>query len=203
MIGARTVDVSGLPTIAVGVRAPLWWGQALMMTIESTIFANLIAAYFYVRIGFAHWPPPNEAKPDLFIPTLGLLILLISVPPMVWSGSAAEKHDRRGALLGLLLNLACCFAFLGVRWIELVRLDIKWNSDIYGSFVWCLLGLHTMHVIADTAQSCVMLGTLLARRVGEKQILGFRVDGQYWYFVVAIWIPIYLVVYIYPRFSKW
>jgi heme/copper-type cytochrome/quinol oxidase subunit 3 len=200
---ARTIDVSALPTIALGPRAPLWWAQALMITIESTIFALLIASYFFVRIGFAHWPLPNEARPNLLYPSVELALLLLSVPPMLYSGKAAERDDRRGTLIGIVLNIACSVAFLLVRWAELVQLDFKWNTDIYGSFVWTTIGLHTIHGVADTVQSCVMLLILLRGKVGEKQILGFQVDGQYWYFVVAAYIPLYFIFYVYPALSKW
>ena len=70
MTEQRTLDVSYLPDIAFGSRAPLWWGQVGMMAIESTIIAIIVAAYFYVRIGFSVWPPPNIAPPDLGLATV-------------------------------------------------------------------------------------------------------------------------------------
>lgn len=199
----REIDVSSLPTDPVGVRNVVWWGQALMMIIEGTLFALIVASYFYVRIGFENWPTPNEKRPDLFLPTLGLFILIISLAPMEWATKSAEHHKRSGVFWGTLLNLACVAAFLVCRWIELVRLDFKWNTDIYGSFVWCILGLHTMHAIADGAQTLVMFAILLSKKAGEKQIVGFRADGQYWWFVVVIWIPLYFVIYVHPRLAKW
>ena len=53
------IDVSNLDTIALNHRAPLWWGQILMMVIEGSLFALLIASYFYIRVGFDVWPPPD------------------------------------------------------------------------------------------------------------------------------------------------
>ena len=199
----REIDVSALPTIEHGPSAPLFWGQILMICIEGTVFALLVAAYFYLRIGFENWPLPNEKPHDWQIPTLGLFFLLASVPPMIWAGEASKKHDRFGTFWGTVLNLVCVVAFLICRWAELVHLDFKWNTDVYGSLVWTFLGLHTMHACADGVQTLVMLAILVRKKAGEKQILGFEMDGLYWYFVVASWVPLYFLIYIYPMFSKW
>lgn len=203
MNGSHDLDVSALPTIAIGPRAPLWWAQSLMMAIEGTIFALLVASYFYIRIGFAHWPTPNIAEPDIVLPTIGVILLLLSIPPLIWSGRSAEHHKRFGTIAGVFLNIACAVAFLIIRWTEFVRLDFKWNTDIYGSLVWTILGLHTMHAVADTVQTSVMFLIVLVRKTGEKQILGLKADAQYWYFVVAVWMPLYFIIYVYPRLAKW
>lgn len=203
MNGARDIDVRSLPTLELGPRAPIYLGQLLMMVIEGTIVALLIGGYLYTRASFLNWPPPNEEKPHWVLPTVGLILLLLSVPPIWWSGKGIEERNRRKAMIGLLLNLVLAAAFLITRWAELVRLDFKWTTDVYGSYVWTLLGLHTIHAIADTCESAVFLVILLARRVGEKQMQGFKVDAVYWYFVVLINIPIWFVVYMYPLIAKW
>lgn len=197
---ARPVlDVSELPTIGFGTRAPLWWGQFWMLSIESTIFLLLFASYFYVRLGFSAWPPPGIQAPNLFWPTVNLGLLLLSCIPMQQASKAAKRRDSKRAALLLGLAIVMCFGILGIRWQELLQFNFKWSTDIYGSFVWCLAGLHTMHMIADTMQSCVLLWIVLSGRMGEKQILGIEVDGLYWYFVVAVWVPVYLLIYIYPQ----
>jgi cytochrome c oxidase subunit I+III len=81
-------------------------------------------------------------------------------------------------------------------------LPFKWNTDIYGSFVWTMLVLHTMHVIADGTQTLVVIAIVLFRKVHEKQLLGIKVDGLYWFFVAGAYVPVFLVVYVYPALLK-
>ncbi len=202
MTPARTIDVSMLETYALDHRAPLWWGQILMMVIEGTLFVLLISSYFYVRMGFDVWPPNDIDPVGMLLPTIGLIILLVSVPPMVWAGRGADRKRRPWVVWGTLINLACVVIFLLIRWYELVKLPFKWSTDIYGTFVWCMLGLHTMHAIADGTQTLVILAIVLLRRVNEKQLLGIKMDGLYWYFVVGSYVPVYLVVYVYPAVLK-
>lgn len=202
MNGEGNINVEALPTIGLGTRAPLWWGQIYMMCIEGTIFVILIASYFYVRLGFAHWPPPDVIPPALGLPTFNVILLLASALPMYLAGEAAMRGERGKTIFNIVLNIAMALGFLFVRLIEFNVFSFKWTSDIYGSFVWCIVGLHTMHAIADTVQSMVVLLIVLMKRVGEKQLLGIKVDGLYWYFVVATGVPVYLLVYVYPNLTK-
>jgi len=203
MNNEATLDVSHLEEIGFGTRAPIWWGQVGMMAIETTIFAILIAAYFYVRLGFSVWPPPNIAPPDLPLATVNTILLLVSCIPMYLGGEAGMQGKLGKAALMTALNALLALAFLITRAMELNRLNFKWSTDIYGSFVWTLLGLHTMHTIADTVESIVIIGILLSGRVGGKQQLGLKMDGLYWYWLTAIWIPLYLLIYVYPAITKY
>ncbi|HZU29385.1 MAG TPA: cytochrome c oxidase subunit 3 [Bryobacteraceae bacterium] len=202
MTAEGNINVAPLPTIGFGSRAPLWWGQVYMMCIEGTIFVILVASYFFVRIGFTHWPPPSVIPPALGLPTFNILLLLASVIPMYLAGEAALKGERGKVIVNMMLNIVMALGFLFIRLIEFNRFSFKWTTDIYGSFVWIIVGLHTMHAIADTVQSMVVLLIVLLKRVDEKQLLGIKIDGLYWYFVVGTWVPLYLLVYVYPNLQK-
>ena len=96
-IPRRTIDVSHLPEEAFGERSPVWWGNTLMLLIESSTVAILLVTYFYLRMNFQQWPPPkidayppiDHPVPDLGFSTLNVLLLLLSVPLMAWTHRAA------------------------------------------------------------------------------------------------------------------
>src|SRR3954451_11431028 len=87
------IDVSELPTTAFGTRDPLWWGVAGIMCIEGTMFAIMVASYFYLRGGAYVWPPPGARHPGLGITSVNLGILLASIVPMHLAAQAAEPED--------------------------------------------------------------------------------------------------------------
>ena len=202
MTGTMDLDVSHLPVQTKGSGAPIWWGQALMMLIEVVLFSVLIAAYCYVRVNFAVWPPPGIENPELLLPTIGLLVLILSCVPMIWSDKASRAGNRKAVLLGLVINAGMALIFLAIRWREFLALNYKWNTNIYGSFICSMLGLHTMHTIADTIETLVFIGIVLARKVGYKQQEGLEVDGFYWGFVILSWLPLFFIIYIYPHLVK-
>jgi heme/copper-type cytochrome/quinol oxidase subunit 3 len=193
------IDAASLPTGASGPRAPIWLGQAGMMLIEGTLLIVLLIVYLYVRIAFAVWPPPGVGTPDFVLPTASLVLLLLSCIPMKLADRAA-KSDRWSAVVWwTLINVAMAFVFLALRTIELNRLDFKWSSHIYGSIVWIVMGLHTMHAAADSIESLILAVVIARGWRGEKQRMAVEVDGLYWYFVVVIWVPFYFVFFLYPR----
>jgi len=194
----RTLDVSHLPDAAIDSRGVLWWGQIGMMLIETVVFALIVAAYFYIRIGFSVWPPPDIAPPNLFWPTVNLILVLASCIPMYLSSRAMERRRFVAAAVWMALNVLMALVFLWIRRTEFLLFNFKWVSDVYGSLVWTLLGLHTMHTIGDTLESIVFVAITASGRVGAKQQLGAKMDAIYWYWITATYALLYLLIYIYP-----
>jgi heme/copper-type cytochrome/quinol oxidase subunit 3 len=195
MTQMRTVDVSHLPDYDVSNQAPLWWGQLMIAFIEGTMFCLLIAAYFYTRLRMDVWPPPGDQFPHLTLPTLELILLILSCGGSYWASQAAKKDSRGGMLGGLVLNVVLAVIALAMRIVEWHSFNFNWKTDIFGSYVWALLGVHTFDYIADLAFSVVLIVILLTGRYGPKQRLGVHVDSVVWYFLVAIWVPMYVVIY--------
>ncbi len=195
MTDVRTLDVSHLKPYDISNQSPLWWGQLLLAFIEGTMFAILIAAYFYTRLRMDVWPPPGDQYPHLLLPTLALVPLVLSCLGSYWASEAAKKNNRRGMILGLLLNLVLAGIALAMRIVEWHSLNFNWKNDIQGSYVWAFLGLHSFDYIGDLVFTAVLIVILLTGRYGPKQRLGVHVDTIVWYFLVAIWIPIYFVIY--------
>jgi heme/copper-type cytochrome/quinol oxidase subunit 3 len=196
----RTVDVSNLPAYNISNQAPLFWGQVLMCAIEGTLLCTLIATYFYLRLSVDVWPPPGVQSPGLTLPTLALIPLLASCAGSYWASEAAKKGDRRGMIFGLSLNLALGIVFLVLRGLEWTTLNFTWKSDAHGSIVWTILFIHSYDVVADLIMTAVLLAFVSTGRYGEKQRIGVHVDSVLWYFLVAIWLPLYAVVYWGPHF---
>ena len=96
---------------------------------------------------------------------------------------------------GLALNVLLASVALIMRIISWHSLNFNWKTDINGSYVWAFLGLHTFDYIGDLVFTVVLLVCALIDYYGPKQRLGVHVDSIVWYFLVAIWIPIYIVIY--------
>lgn len=87
-----------------------------------------------------------------------------------------------------------------MRGFELRRLNTDWSIDAYGSAVWTLMGLHVTHLLTDLVDT-VVLTVLFFRKdlIEGKRFMDASENADYWYFVVASWIPIYFVIYWSPR----
>src|SRR5581483_9791678 len=149
----RTLDVSMLAPGGFGHRSLMWWGTLGLVLIEGTMFALAIGAYFYLRSRNTYWPPQNIAPPDLTWGTLNLLVLLASAVPNELAKKAAEHVDLRAVRVWLVVCLVFGLAFNLVRVFEFLHLNVTFSNDAYGSIVWLLLGLHTVHIATDVADT--------------------------------------------------
>src|SRR4051812_19972596 len=97
----RAIDVSALPSSEMDHRSLVWWGNLLLIAIETTMFALLVAAYFYVRPHFLAWPPVRptgplglfDPVPSLGLPTANLALLLATMAPMIAADRACLRSD--------------------------------------------------------------------------------------------------------------
>jgi len=86
-----------------------------------------------------------------------------------------------------------------VRAFEYSALNVRWDTNAYGSVVWLLLSLHTLHVVTDLFDS-VVLGALAFTGPWEgRRFVDVAENAMYWYFVVLAWLPLYAVIYLAPR----
>jgi cytochrome c oxidase subunit 3 len=196
-----TIDVSDLPEHGFGHHEPIWWGNVVMIVIESTMFAMLVATLLYLRGNFPEWPPHGTAPPDLGAGTANVIMLLASLVPAVWSSHVAE-HGSRGRVTVLMwIVFGFCLATLALRALEFTGLHCRWDDHAYGSVVWTILGLHTGHLLAATLETAVLLVYLGRRELDAHHRLDLTLDSLYWYFVVGVWIPFYGLVYLFPRMT--
>jgi heme/copper-type cytochrome/quinol oxidase subunit 3 len=194
----RVLDVTGLPTYAYGNRSLMWWGTLGLVLIESTVFALALMTYFYLRENSYLWPP-NRPPPNLFLGTLNTVILLVSAIPNQWTKHVAEKEDLRGVRVGLIVCNLFALAFLIVRIFEFRGLHTSWNDSAYGSAVFALMTLHTIHLVTDYLDTIVLNVLMFTRRISGRRFVDVSENALYWWFVVISWLPIYATVYLAPR----
>ena len=197
--GARVaLDVSPIPTYGFGHRSILWWGTGSMMVIEGMVFALIIVSYLYLKGRVPHWPPSGPG-PDLLWGSVNTVILLASCVPNALAKRAAEQLDLGRVRLWMAVCLVFGLAFNGVRALEFTALNIRWDTNAYGSILWLALGFHTVHVVTDFLDTSVLAAVVFFGEVDEHRFVDVSENSLYWYFVVITWLPIYAVIYFAPR----
>lgn len=194
------LDVSRLPHHAFGSRSLMWWGTFGFIVIEGSMFAMLLAVAVYLRGAEAAWPPPGFAPPALLWGTLNTAILLASLWPNHRLHRAAESLDLAATRRWMLIDDGFALAFLAVRVVELTALGVRWDSNAYGSIVWLILGFHTFHLLTDAIETFV-LTVFVHVDPGPKRFVEVSEDCVYWNFVVLVWLPLYVLLYWFPRWT--
>jgi cytochrome c oxidase subunit 3 len=191
--------LADLPENAEGSRHLVWWGNLGFMAIEGMGFALAATAYLYLMSRSANWPPPGDSLPSLGWSGVFTAALLLSEVPNLWVLRQARAKNARLVRRGMLLATGIGVVLMALRAIELAYLNVRWDTDAYGSAVWLLLFLHTTHVATELCDTAVQTLWLYTHEIGDAQFADVEDNANYWSFVVLTWLPLYGLVYWLPR----
>ncbi|WP_284348359.1 cytochrome c oxidase subunit 3 [Roseisolibacter agri] len=194
-----TIDVSVLPDTVFGHRGLVWWGTVGFMAIEGTTLAIAAAAYLYLRTNAAEWPPRPTANPDLLIPTITLAVLLLKLIPYGLAERAAKRFDLAGVRRWLVIGSAVGLLALVLRWFDLQALNVRWDTNAYGSGVWLALVAHTSLMATDVLESAVLTAIFFTDRVQPRHFSDVEDTAIYERFLSVAWLLLYLLVFLGPR----
>lgn len=192
-------DVSGLPTVVFGQRSIEWWGTVGFMLIEGTTLALAASAYLYVRKNFAAWPPEQTPFPDLLIPSIQVVVMLVSCVPAILAKRHAYRLDRSSTGFWLWVSSAFGILILALRWFELQALNTRWDSHAYGSVAWLVVGLHGSLVLLDLFDTIGLAVLMSAHRAEPRHYPATADNTDYWLFIMLSWLPLFALVYLSPR----
>jgi heme/copper-type cytochrome/quinol oxidase subunit 3 len=187
-----------LPSYGHGARGSTWWGIQGFIAAEAMGFVMAIGAYFYLVFINGHWPLAQK-PPDIYTSTFHTVLMLGSLWPNIMAKRAAEREDLSRTRFWLVVMSVLGTALLGLRVVEIALLHVKWDENAYGSVVWLLLGFHTVHLVTDVVETIVLAVLMFNIHGHGKRFTNVAQNAIYWNFVVAAWVPVYLVVYLFPR----
>lgn len=175
-------------------------GMVCLIVAEAAIFAIFFVSYIFYLGKSLTGPTPREV---LEVPIFGTICLLSSSITVHWAVSALRKHNLRGCILGLASTVTLGGIFLittALEWYHLIHdhgLTIRTN--LFGTTYYSLVGLHATHVIVGLIMLSIALGVAITGHVKEEHSEKLEVLSLYWHFVDAIWVGVFLVVYVIGR----
>ena len=176
----RPAEAPGRPTA--------WWGIVCLIMTEGTIFAGLIAAYFFLRASAHEWPIGGLEKPELKTTIIFSLVLWGSSIPMVVAERAAKRGNGFRLRMGLMLSFFMGAAFLVHTAVDFDKLHFGWRTNAYGSIFYTTVGLHAQHVFVGLAMSAVVQVKAWLGKLTPKKHTTVEVYALYWHFVDVVWV---------------
>ena len=193
-------DISTLPKVVFGPRDVTWWGTLCFIVIEGFTLALCAVAYIYLGRNFDAWPPFGTPLPELLVPTLHVGLMLLSIPLMAWISREAHKFELERVRLGLTIATVFCMAFVALRLVELLHsINVRWDSNAYGSAQWLMLGAHGTLVAIELVEVAGVAGIFWFAPLERKHFVDASDVAFYWYFMVASWIPLYVLSFLGPH----
>jgi len=193
------LDVSEYPEVVFGPKTPTWWATLGFMLVEGTIFGICVAAFFYLKRNSPDWPPAGTAPPDLLFGTINMVVLLLSLGIAYALQKAAKRKDLAACRRVLIVATIVGLVAVVLRALEYPALNVRWDSNAYGSIVWITISFHAFHLLTDLLETGGLTALAYSERMEEKFFTDFSDSGFYWYFVVLSWLPLYGMLYWVPR----
>lgn len=165
-----------------------WWGMALFMCAEATLFGSLIATYFYLDFNSRHWPPPGIDRPSVILPFIATGALVATTIPM-WLAARAARAGRRGPVLGLIsvaMIIQGCYLALQIILMAHDSRHFSPRGSAYGSIYYTMVGLHHAHVLLGILIDLAVLWYVAIRGLTNYWLIGVRAAALYWYVVAGI-----------------
>ena len=199
MNGTHVIPKERLPVIVSGPRAPVWWAVLLLVLIETIVFGSLISSYFYLRLGAAEWPPGGAPPPELLLPIVNTGVLFASAVAVLWATASLKKGNVRRLKWGLGAGVVLETVFFVIKLIMSGDVQVGWTENAYGSIFWTINHLHTGHVLVAILMGIVVLLLTFRGYVTVERRLPVQVVNIYWQFVTLIWVPVFVVLFLVPR----
>ena len=161
-----------------------WWGMAVFVATEATLFGTLVGSYFDLRFKAQQWPPAGVPDPKVAVPLILTTVLVATSVPMQLAFVFARRRVASLACVALLLALVVQCGYLALQ-IHLYVDDLHRFSPsetAYGSIYFALVGAHHAHVFVGILLN-VWLLLRLASGVTTYRIVGVQSVTFYWHFV--------------------
>ncbi|MBS1596110.1 MAG: cytochrome c oxidase subunit 3 [Bacteroidetes bacterium] len=192
------------------VRVMIW----LVILGITSAFLTLVFSYFATTAGTV-W---NDFRlPPIF--HANTIIILASSYTVMQMRQAYRRHDHAGYRQALLITAGLGVAFTAFQvmgWTELLRQGIGFRSQISGSYLYLISGLHLAHLLAGVGfllyflyRAYVVDADAYAQLMFDTDpVTSLRVEmlGIYWHFVDVLWLFLYgcfmLALYVVPHSAE-
>jgi heme/copper-type cytochrome/quinol oxidase subunit 3 len=170
-----------------------WWGMAIFVATEATLFGTLIGTYFYLRFTNPSWPPAGVPEPKVLAPLLLTAALVATSIPVQVAYNAARRDRVRLAQLALILALVVQAAYLVLQ-LRLFVDDLDAfspNASSYASIYFTLLGAHHFHVVVGMMLEAWLVLRLVSG-LTRYRLVGLQATAFYWHFVNVLAVVVVL-----------
>jgi cytochrome c oxidase subunit 3/cytochrome o ubiquinol oxidase subunit 3 len=187
------------------ILSPAKWGMASFLFSETAFFGTLIATYVAFIGKDIVGPTPAQAL-SLPLVIVSTICLLSSSLVIHLAERSLERGQQSAFCMLLAGTIVLGIAFLlgtAVEWRSLINEHhLTISRNLFGTTYYTLVGFHGLHVTIGVVAMLIVLALSLGREVTEQHRTGVELVAWYWHFVDAVWIVVFLVVYVASRSGR-
>lgn len=173
-------------------------GMLMLIGAETMLFAGLIGVYIAFRFGSVAWPSAHLYLP-VGVTWVNTGVLLLSCYTMHRAVKAVRRDAQQNLVNGLSITGLLGAIFLGIQgyeWTQLIRDGLTISTGIYGATFYTLIGCHAAHVLAAVIWLLIVVWQAGRGKYVQRNSIGVEICGMYWYYVGALWVVLFVLVYL-------
>jgi cytochrome c oxidase subunit 3 len=175
-------------------------GMFALIAAELGIFTIFVVAYLFYIGKSLSGPSPKDV---LELPVFATICLLASSLTIHLAGLALRRSKTVAFRLWWFLTLTLGLIFLaqtGREWHHLIyEKGLGISTNLFGTTYYSLVGLHAFHVIVGLLGIATIMMLAAFGRVTAEASDRIDVFSLYWHFVDAVWVVVFIVVYVVGR----
>ncbi len=172
---------------------------ALILT-ESVFFSIFVVAYVFYLGKSLTGPYPKEV---LSPPILNTICLLSSSITIVIAIRALRAGSTFTFAIWWFVTFALGLEFItgtALEWHRLIYHEgLTIRTNLFGTTYYSLVGLHALHVTVGLLLILLVMILTMCGYMNERHVERTDVLSWYWHFVDAVWVVVFLTVYVIGR----
>lgn len=189
-----------LPAAPKGARSTGWWGMVWLIATEAMLFASFFAAWLFLNETVKAFGAEGGRYPPLLLPSV-MTVLLVSSSVAAWWG---EKGIEEGNVTRLQVGLAVAWvlgaAFLACQVLEYSNKETGPAAGAYDSLFYTITTTHGLHLFVGLLMGAVVQVRAWLGHFTRERHLAVQNTVLYLHFVDTVWVVIFLLLYVSPRF---
>jgi len=161
-----------------------FWGMAMLVASEATLFGTFIGSYYYLRFESRFWPPPGTPEPRVVVPLIMVGILATSSLPMQLAAGASRRGRLWATRVFLVwaLVVQCGYLVWAIHdYVDQLHRSAP-QDNAYSSIYYLLLGADHVHVAVGILLVVWLLWKLL-RGLTMYRLNAVQAVAFYWHAV--------------------
>ena len=170
-----------------------WWGIALLVATEATLFGTIFGTYWYLRFKALAWPPQGIPEPRVLLPLVLTAVLVATSVPMqlAYRSARGGRAGRARFLLGSALLVQAGYFGIQMHLFTSDLHDFVPAQHAYASIYYVLVGADHAHVAVGLLINAFLLLKLIGG-LNRYRLTGLQAATFYWHFVNLLTIAVVL-----------
>lgn len=183
-----------------GARSTGWWGMVWLIATEAMLFASFFASWLYLGETVKAFGEEGGCYPPLLLPSIMTVLLVSSSIAAWWGEMGIRKGDVTRLKVGMALAWILAAAFLACQVVEYSNKETGPATGAYDSLFYTITTTHGLHVFVGLMMGAVVQLRAWLGHFTRERHLAVQNTVLYLHFVDTVWVVIFLLLYVSPRF---